>query len=603
MGNLKKFNTPAYQAEKDLANSTDEQKEAFDAVWSNYVEVQTIISQIGNPYTTKVDSPRYNYFNPLRSEYPTPSDENTEPIDWIGFPNRIAHFFHDEFIKLFGKDADEKIHELADIGPNAFEAKYKKDYPTLSMLIPNHPCNPNSKPSVPYNPMGPRGWQDEYCEWTVRRSTSETHEDGLAKITAVNFTHENPEYWFNLWRIAPDLVLKLYRETLNKPDIQLEDLYLLDSKGDPVIVPETGKPAYNPINKYNNGPLISPEGIGGAMHLTSPPNDLGAEIFLAAAATTQRSVKPYNANSMVCCSQYGEIFRNSDPHIGFTVNQLVGGQNLDLTLTNPVGLYGQKPDFSRYTLPPNAPKGAKPEDYYTIVRGLEKAPADKDYYPRSMILHWKYEVPEGLGFTVGDILIDGKPIRWGAQIALTFHVQLAGTGRKPAKNLEKLPCVSAESSNRVPPLPEAGYLMNYQLLLASLENNLETLSNVTTVITQVERGQTTQNLALTIADGTKDTVIDFGKGFEILNLKTEFYEGSSIQVFDLKVAADVPLGNVELTLSNPPEAGIASPGSLFVVEEGSFPPQATTSSSVVDGQPLLTAEQAKVLVQLMKKGR
>ena len=54
------------------------------------------------------------------------------------------------------------------------------------------------------------------------------------------------------------------------------------------------------------------------MHLTSPPNTLGAEVYLAAAATLLRNVGSYDPQNMICCSKYGQPYRNSDPHIGFT---------------------------------------------------------------------------------------------------------------------------------------------------------------------------------------------------------------------------------------------------------------------------------------------
>jgi hypothetical protein len=71
--------------------------------------------------------------------------------------------------------------------------------------------------------------------------------------------------------------------------VKKEDLYLLDEKGNSVIVRETGLPAYNPINKWNSGSSAIENG-GGAVHLTSPPNSLGAEIYLGAAATILREV-------------------------------------------------------------------------------------------------------------------------------------------------------------------------------------------------------------------------------------------------------------------------------------------------------------------------
>ena len=74
-----------------------------------------------------------------------------------------------------------------------------------------------------FGPGGPRGWKDEYNEWVVTRN-----EQG--QITKINFTSENPEYWFTLWHVDPNKVLELYKKIVNK-NVVLEDLYLKDIYG------------------------------------------------------------------------------------------------------------------------------------------------------------------------------------------------------------------------------------------------------------------------------------------------------------------------------------------------------------------------------------
>lgn len=151
---------------------------------------------------------------------------------------------------------------------------------------------------MPYGPYGPRGWQDEYCEWSVTRNAQ-------GKIIRVDFVCENPEYWNSLWMIDPNRVLELYQSTLGKPQIRIEDLYLYDKDNKVVIDPSTGRPGYNPLNKWNSG-TDSNDSAGGAMHLTSTPNTLQTEIGLASAATLQRKIGNYDPNALICCAQYGQ---------------------------------------------------------------------------------------------------------------------------------------------------------------------------------------------------------------------------------------------------------------------------------------------------------
>jgi hypothetical protein len=95
--------------------------------------------------------------------------------------------------------------------------------------------------------------------------------------------------------------------------VDVTDLQLTDASGNPVIDPTTGRPAYNPLNKWNNG-AASRRGAnasGGAIHLTSTPNTLQTELGLAGGATVRRTVGNTNPQKLICCSQFGQAFRNS----------------------------------------------------------------------------------------------------------------------------------------------------------------------------------------------------------------------------------------------------------------------------------------------------
>lgn len=578
---MKKFDTPAYQAEKDFKDQPD-LKIQIENAWSDYVKYCTINSQMGNPWSSSYDHPRSWYYNPLVTPV-TPIKNNTIPIQWGAFPNRINHYFTDLFTQKFGKaDATDKLHELADIGPDAFSKKYD-----ITLTVTKNPCDPNNTATKPFGPSGPRGWQDEYCEWAVTRDTN-------GDIIAVDFTHENPEYWFHMWKVSPDMVVSLYQEILNNSNVKKEDLYLLDEQNNPVIVRETGLPAYNPINKWNNGSSATTAG-GGAVHLTSPPNSLGAEIYLGAAATILRAVNGKvitDANALICAAQYGQIYRNSDPRIGQNVNSLVYHNKVKISLTNPIALYGQLPDFTQFTMPASA-EGYKIEDCYKIIRGRDINPGTA-FYPNNMILHSRFEVPAGANFKLSEILVQNQPLKWGSQIADVFKVQLAGTGipgggDKP----QEYPPVGDPDVT----LPSVQYLLDNSLLQASLYNKLNTFSNLTSCITQIETGTTTMGIAVLASDANKETEFDFGAGINAS--VTDFQDlGNDNQLFiiDITAQSDAVLGEKPLALynsSSDPKYTIS--GVLEVVAAGSLP-----KLNMMPNHTLLSDQQIQQVQKILK---
>jgi hypothetical protein len=243
-------------------------------------------------------------------------------------------------------------------------------------------------------PAGARQkFQDEYLEWNVVRKAG--------KITRVSFTCEGPEYWDFLARTDPDTLLALYK-TLVDPaqaaNVKLSDLI---SGG-----------TYNRTNKWNTR--------FGAVHLTQAANTLGAEINIAADATVlwQKGGKRVtNAAQLICCAQFGDGGRSSDPKIGAEVNTLARA-GYSITLRNPVGLY-----ITGYTHQGwKKPDGKQVGNYWKVVRGTPAPSANK---PAS-VLHLVYEVPAAEGFVVGDITINGQPIEYGGQIAEFVRVGLVG---------------------------------------------------------------------------------------------------------------------------------------------------------------------------------
>ncbi|MFZ0272620.1 MAG: hypothetical protein WB524_02380 [Acidobacteriaceae bacterium] len=257
--------------------------------------------------------------------------------------------------------------------------------------------------------------QEEYCEWQVVLDPDSN------KIQRVTFTSEPPEYWQALYgEVSPgggipdqffpgdhNVLLQLYRELVS-PLVQIEDL--LVTAPDPAVrskkSPRAARKTYNIYNKWNT--------THGIAHLNSPPNSLAAEIQLGADASLpyldpqgRLLVEP---EALISCANYGGPNRNSDPTIGASVNALAR-LGAYVTLRNPVGLYMDHIDLSGW----RAPDGGDVADCIHIIRGTP-----------GMVERQVVEVPRERGFQVGDITINGIPIRFGGQIAECISVKLVG---------------------------------------------------------------------------------------------------------------------------------------------------------------------------------
>ncbi len=427
---FEQFSTPAYIQDflKHGGPKKKQQQALMHKHWSENIDSWSNVGITGNPWLNLDDHERWMYFNPIGKNVPK-GMLLVEPV-WIAFPHRVSYYCTQAGY------SSEQILRFADYGE-------LEDGTPLPCLPANACCGALAQPAVKgqpckqgesdcgttkaWNPFGPRGWCDEYCEWSVTRRPSK--DGGLPTITSVSFTCENPEYWETLWKIDPDVVVRIYNELVNAGQynndkvVTLDDLYLKAADGTPIIDPQTGRPAYNIINKWNYGPHAT-EKSGGAIHLTSPPNTLGAEVYLAAAATIMRThsdgtvpssseTSILTARNLICSGKFGGIDRNSDPHIGDSVNEAVRAfaPGYRVTLNDPVGLYIQPPDFSSFQVPSDADFTI--EDCWHMIRG-------NDF---GMGLHAVFEVP-GTKYTVSDILVDGKPILYAGQIAETFKIGL-----------------------------------------------------------------------------------------------------------------------------------------------------------------------------------
>jgi hypothetical protein len=565
------FSTPSLI--QDFSENPTLQQQ-LNQYWDLAIDAYTQAALVSNPWTVNYQAPCDWYVNPKNADNTVANP--VEPIFWTAFPNRLKIYFSTAEKSPYQMD-NAQVFALADFG----NIPQSRAFPTgLPFIIPSKRC-PNLNWQQPisewvqYDPKGPRGWLDEYCEWAVTRNS-----DG--KITKIVFTCENPEYWYSLWQVSPEKVLTLYQQLVN-PNVALEDLMLPSTDGKGFVTdPTTGRAAYNPLNKWNSG-TVATETYGGAVHLTSPPNTIGAEIMLAAQATLLRELPAdqYNMQRMVCAGAYGRAYRNSDPHIGLQVNQLVKNLNVKVTLTNPVGLYLQRPDFSSYK-------------FYKVIRGRTAEQAGTTY---DQILHAEFSVPEELGYTVSDILIGNAvpgssqvpvPILYAGQIAETFHVCLAGTAITPA--------TGEPSQSFLPPVSDITGNTNGQVSMLLANPILLAMQAVNPyppfvqLPVQINQGQTLTNMALQVSyanDNFNDAQIAFWdeqgnseSGISVAITAIETADGTPAgkssggdglfnYILSISVAATVSTGLKGVTVRNPNcDMPVPLPGVLNVNTKG-----------------------------------
>lgn len=452
MYQLVRFTTPA--CNDDFADDPAS-SEKLAELWSQNVNGFTNQAIAGNPWNATYASQQTGYYNPLLVQIPAGS--GAVDVAWVAFPNRLIQYLGQQQSPANPYNLPQsQLNALADSGELA-------KYPIPSNRCPQADWSGSTQP---YGPYGPRGWLDEYCEFSVVR-------DSNNKITRIDFTCENPEYYQTLWRVSPERVAQVFQDTLNagvpanqQVTVTVEDLQLVDpTTGQPVIDPQTGLPAYNPLNRWNSGTIAVRTGdpsqfTGGAMHLTATPNTLQTEIGLGAGATVQRSAGNTDPQALICCGQYGQNYRNSDPHIGQTINLAVGA-GFNISLADPPGLYIQMPSFAQMELPndPKLPAGAKPADCWQIIRGFERLtdPITKAPFPGSFILHAAFQLPQawidaGVSFTVGDIKVAGQPIEYGSQVQATLEVALFGRPIPPVNATPAMACYGTPSTLQAQPL-------------------------------------------------------------------------------------------------------------------------------------------------------
>ena len=495
MANNFRFEVPGFQ--NDFQPGEEHLQQQLQQRWNEDVNRLTERVIQNEPWNFTNQPALTNFYNPASTEAASPT---ALPITWTAYPNRI---------KNEKPEAGRRKHwEYADNG------------------VPGD-----------YYPPGPRGWQDEYAEWSVTRNRE-------GKIIKVAFSSETREYWYALWDVAPEIVLRLYKQLVSE-EVKLEDLYLRDSSGNPIIDPQTGRAAYNELNEWNN------KSSNGLAHLIGNFNYQYGAMFLGAQSTILREDEKGNpvvdASQLVNMGWHATPNRNSDPFISARVNDLVR-EHLQVTLKNPIGIYLQEPNFGTFELPFDAPDGAKPSDYWKVIRGRKRQDGEAYDY----ILHAVYEVPEEHGFTVSDISIGGFPIEYGAQIAEVL--QVAVIGEAIAEN--------------APPQAYGQVAYNYLPYPSLLrEDGLLKVAERSNLNMRIEPGQTIENVVLQAKYSQENATIEFVGGSGVTVEKTGFREETDeteedeqkkrTQFFTLKItaAADATTGNRSLLIKNPDGSG------------------------------------------------
>lgn len=226
-----------------------------------------------------------------------------------------------------------------------------------------------------------RDQQVEYCEWSVER-------DPDGKIMRVTFTTEVPELWQHIAERDPDRLVGMYQELVDER-VTHEDLFLAGQ--------------YNPRNRWNA------TAKGRPAHLVQTNNTLGAAVQLAAEATIQRvdadGRRVSDQQILVACAGLGDPFRNSDPRIAAAVNDAAATGD-EITLQDPIGLYLHELRTAGMVTPETGQDRTDPASFWKIERGNA-----------AHAVRASFAVPHGLGFAVGDILLDGRPLQFGAQLA------------------------------------------------------------------------------------------------------------------------------------------------------------------------------------------
>lgn len=245
-----------------------------------------------------------------------------------------------------------------------------------------------------------RDLQEEYCEWEVARVNG--------RVVRITFTTETPDYYEFLWKHDKPKLLALYQKHVS-PAVRLPDL-------------GNAQGGYNPRNAWN----WPTQSRGALMHMGQVNNSLRAAMNLSARASwpivDEQGTPVTSEQGLIRALQFGDAARHSDPHIGAQINALVRDGN-EVSFADPVGLYIDEIDLAGFELPDNS----------SALRLMQVTRGDADFMLRVV-----FEAPAGANFVLNDVTVDGRPLRFGSQIAERIKVRVRGAARPAAAPAPRL---------------------------------------------------------------------------------------------------------------------------------------------------------------------
>ena len=290
--------------------------------------------------------------------------------------------------------------------------------------------------STPQGDIGRAELQEEYFEWRVVR-------DASGKIRRVEMTTEFPEYWEVLAAHHPVEVLRLVARFAGEPSVPPEAVYGSVDLFGLGVSPEERRAAFRdamlpnegnaPWSPYNNGQKA-------ICFMSQGANTLGALIHLVVAAAfpygaqdpeTGQLRKLSGPEAIATGTQAAVPCRNSDPTVvGATIGLAWDGRLF--ALDDPIGVYIRSVQNEQLLQPDGSPV---PLEWFDFQRGSR--PHGPEGLERSQRL--VFEVPPGLGFSVGDLTDSGtnQKIEFGGQIADLVQIAVyARIGERDAVQIQ-----------------------------------------------------------------------------------------------------------------------------------------------------------------------
>jgi hypothetical protein len=267
---------------------------------------------------------------------------------------------------------------------------------------------------------GRRHLQEEYLEWRVVR-------DGDGCITRVEATTETREYWLALAAHSPQAVLDTCAMFAGVHEVDPADVF---GNCDPLArgtTPQQRAAAFEQV--MLRGAVLSPynSGLRSICCMVHESNTLESLVRLASAALRTCTVD-FDGTPERClaaddllpllddCAVAGRV---SDPMLVERFTRL-GWDGRTVAFDDPAGIYLTGAEHTRLRTPDGS---AVPSHWFAFSRGPNAQEASDS---RARCQRVVFEVPEGHGFRVGDLVdvATAQPINFGGQVAELLQVSV-----------------------------------------------------------------------------------------------------------------------------------------------------------------------------------